>query len=68
MERLADSDLILFKNAQGALANAQAIFEFSKNHLVTTYKLGPEDQVNMTTGEITRPTTVEETTPTADNG
>lgn len=67
MERLSDSDLTLFRNAQMTLGQAQSVFDFTRNHLMATYKLGPEDQVNMATGEITRPR-ADEAGPVADNG
>ena len=54
MERISESDFTLFRNAQATLAQASAVFEFTKSHIATTYKMGPMDQLNMGTGEIIR--------------
>lgn len=53
-ETVAQADLILLAKANKVLSDAQAAMQFVTAHFIDTYKLGPNDSVNPTTGEITR--------------
>jgi hypothetical protein len=56
MNQITPSDLQLFADAQAALQSAQATLQFVSNHLTKTYQLSPQDQVDLKTGVITKPT------------
>lgn len=55
MNQITPSDLRLFLEAQAAVMAAQNTLQFVSAHLTKTYGLGPADNVDLTTGAITRP-------------
>ena len=55
MDQITASDLQLFADAQATFQAANATLQFVSSHLAKVYALGPQDQVDMKTGVITRP-------------
>ena len=54
MDQISPSDLQLFVDSQAAIQAAQATAQFVGAHLSKVYQLGPQDQVDIKTGVITR--------------
>jgi len=61
---ISTSDLKLFTEAQQAVNQANAILQFVHNHMVNTYKIGPLDSADLSTGLIVRSLAVAPPTPT----
>lgn len=53
-DQIIPSDLSLFQKAQKAMEQAQLLAQFASGHITETYKLTPQDKVDLATGIITR--------------
>ena len=51
---LSPQDLSLLMKAQSAVQQAQQLSSFVSAHLAEVYNLGERDQINWSTGEISR--------------